>query len=168
MCIHQALHTETCITARDGGASYGILKRSAQLPISLGTPGLIFIFHLYNIIQLVHNSKIRLIYKSAGKHNHQLTSRKCGGPNKGSLNSSYMEAPNWYQNWCQSDGNRCKIIPQPLPWHSVGITGEGKEEEIYFPCKTQRKHFTPFLVSVDGILRRKSKILLKQLARCLA
>ena len=55
------------------------------------------------------------------------------------------------------------------PLDNVTEIQEMEKNRIYlFPCLAQRKHFTPFVVSVDVLLRKYAKIILKQMSCCLA
>ena len=45
---------------------------------------------------------------------------------------------------------------------------EEKKNKYLLPCVAQRKHFTPFVVSVDCLLGREARMLLKQTAQHLA
>jgi hypothetical protein len=53
--------------------------------------------------------------------------------------------------------------------HKVLAQQERKKKKKYLdPCLEQRKHFTPFVVSADGLLGRKAAKLLERLALHLA
>jgi hypothetical protein len=43
-----------------------------------------------------------------------------------------------------------------------------KKKKYLEACLAQRRHFTPFVVSTDGLLDREAKILLKKLSALLA
>ena len=109
------------------GDSDEVSQQGVRLHISLGYLNLLFILHprrTHNLIQSVHNRKTRPTKKAYGHHKSQPTTRTYGRPKRRSSYLSSMAAPKLHHNWCQSDGHRCKIPPQPLSWQSVGSTGE--------------------------------------------
>ena len=56
-----------------------------------------------------------------------------------------------------------------LPLNNVRETQEKENKKKYLlPCVAQRKHFTPFVVSVYCLLRREARMLLKQTTQHLA
>mmetsp|Transcript_13619 Transcript_13619/g.19848 ORF Transcript_13619/g.19848 Transcript_13619/m.19848 type:complete len:155 (-) Transcript_13619:31-495(-) len=43
-----------------------------------------------------------------------------------------------------------------------------KKKKYHFLCQENRKNFSPFVATVDGVLGREAKMVLKQIARALA
>ena len=70
---------------------------------------------------------------------------------------------------CQNNRHRCKILLNKRPKESSSITREEKKEEIPRSMPTPTSSlFTPFVVSVDGLIGYEASNMLKQLSKRLA
>jgi hypothetical protein len=56
----------------------------------------------------------------------------------------------------------------PDPMKVLANHEKEKKKKYLQPCLDQRRHFTPFVVSADGLIGKEAKTLLKRLSALLA
>ena len=105
---------------------------------------------------------------ASGKHHYQSIIRTHGGPHWISIDKLSVVPPYWHHRWCQSDKQRCKTIPySPIHGEKLEVQGKKNKKKYLLTWLNQWKHFTPFLVSIDGFLVHEAKLTIKQISRSL-
>jgi len=66
---------------------------------------------------------------------------------------------------CPDSGHNLKNLP---PKKALERQEKEKKKKYCKPCENQRRHFTPFVVSTDGMFGFEARAFLKRLAKVLA